>query len=90
LLDYVTHKEIYFSTIEEKPLFKYLGENFFDFRDNTRFKSPLTMVAYDSLAESTNPYFDRNNLKAGIAIYDAANFNNLKTMLAYYNSDINF
>jgi len=95
VLSTLSYKEIAFSSTDEKPLFKYVGENFFDFNLNANTtedqasRSPLTMTKYTGSDSITRNYFDRNNLKAGWATYND-DFNALRTALAYYTSDINF
>lgn len=95
ILDQLSHKNIYFDSTEEKPLFKLLGENFFDFnpnsntRDDEASRAPLTMTKYMSSASATNRYFDRTNLTTGLISYNSTNFKNLKTVLSYYTSDLN-
>jgi hypothetical protein len=92
LLDKISYKtDIEFSQLEEKPLFKYLNENFFDFTlpslmDNETSQSPLTMTEHMSEG-ITN--FNKDNLEVGSITYDD-DFKNLKTVLSYYMSDLNF
>jgi hypothetical protein len=96
LLDLVTHKDISFSARDERPLFKYIGENYFDFLSNANVsgsqssRSPFTMIEFMPNDANTKNYFDRTHLKAGYASYTSSNFSKLKTLLSYYVSDINF
>jgi hypothetical protein len=95
LLDEISYKEININTSDEKPLFKYIGENFFDFNPNSNTtddqasRSPLTMTKYTSSTSATNGYFNRDNLTTGLISYNSSNFKNLKTVLSYYMSDLN-